>query len=76
MEQQELNIRLKLAKIEGERKVYLEENGWEGMTNEEVTWLYNYCNGDFRSKFMYKPTLEYIRELMAADKNNKICNNL
>lgn len=70
LSQEELEQKLKLAEAKGERKAWLEVHGWEGMTDEEVTWLHNYCgdaNG-FKERFPFHPTLEHIRELIAAEK--------
>lgn len=61
------DFELKRAEQKGERKAYLATLGWEGMTDEEVTWLFKYCGGNYRSKFPYHPTLEHLRELKLID---------
>jgi hypothetical protein len=69
-EQRELQeIELQKAELRGERRALLNNLHWDGMTDEEVTWLYNRQNGG-QTKFLFIPTLAQIRQMIADEKAN------
>jgi hypothetical protein len=56
------------AELREERKILLENLGWTGMTDEEVTWIINHKE----IERTYQLTLGDIRKLIDDEKNNKL----
>ena len=55
------------AQLREERKILLENLGWYGMTDEEVTWICKHKEVERN----YKLTLDHIRQLIANEKEIK-----
>ena len=67
---EELNrLDMESAELAGERKGLLYGLGWSGLTDEEVTWVCNRIKT--RGKFLFQPTVDQIRQLMADEKVSK-----
>jgi len=68
-EQQELlDIEIRKAELRGERRIHLIKLGWQGMTDEEISWVYRKYDGD-TAKMPFVPTLEQVRKAMTDEKS-------
>ena len=66
-EQQELlDIEIRKAELRGERRIHLIKLGWQGMTDEEISWVYKKYDGD-TAKMPFVPTLKEIRQAIADE---------